>query len=218
MNLCYDKCEVKAMKKPDISFIEKIFLKDEINNETIQFKHFENEYIFDSHQSHHEIKNCLFEGITMEECKEEDSYFLDVVFQNCDLSNMLFYACLFRRVQFINCKLMGTDFSESMFDQVYFKECSCRFANLAFMKNKETHYQQCDFTQASIIETNLKKSTFQECTFHQCELQHAPLYQIDLSSCDLNNIITTPQDIQGAIIDSYQAASLIHLLKVKIKE
>ena len=32
MNLCYDKCEVKAMKKPDISFIEKTFLKDEINN------------------------------------------------------------------------------------------------------------------------------------------------------------------------------------------
>ena len=76
----------------------------------------------------------------------------------------------------------------------------------------------CDLYQASIIETNLKKTTFHECNLQQCEIQHASLYQIDLSSCDLTNLITTVEDIQGAIIDSFQAASLIHLLKVKIKQ
>ncbi|WP_028043594.1 pentapeptide repeat-containing protein [Candidatus Stoquefichus massiliensis] len=206
------------MQKPNLTYMKETLLKNEINQETIQSKHFNNDFIFDSKQSHHEIKNCLFEGVTFEECQEEDSYFLDVVFQNCDLSNMKFYSCLFRRVQFMNCKLMGTDFSESVFDQVNMKDCLCKFANFAFMKNKETVYQLCDFTQASIIETNLKKSSFIECSFNQCELQHASLSQIDLSTCDLNNIITTPEDIRGAIIDSYQAASLIHLLRVQIKE
>lgn len=206
------------MQKPNLSYIEKTSLNDEMDNETIQLKHFINESVTHCYNMHHEIKNCCFDKITYEDCKEEDSYFLDVVFQNCDLSNMLFYGCLFRRVQFINCKLMGTDFSESVFDNVLLKDCSCRFANFAFMKNKETIYQLCDFTQASIIETNLKKSSFDECTFNQCELHHASLDHIDLSTCDLNNIITTPEDIRGAIIDSYQAASLIHLLRVQIKE
>lgn len=206
------------MQKPNISYIEKASLNDEINHETIQLKHFINEILCQCHYSHHEIKNCCFETITCEDCKEEDSYFLDVIFKNCDLSNMQFYGCLFRRVQFINCKLMGTDFSESVFDNVVMKDCSCRFANFAFMKNKETVYQACDFKQASIIETNLKKTSFIECSFNQCELQHASLHQIDLSSCDLNNIITTPEDIRGAIIYSYQASSLIHLLRVQIKE
>jgi len=113
---------------------------------------------------------------------------------------------------------MGTDFSESVYDNVSIKDCLCRFANFAFMKNKEVQFINCDFQNASIIETNLKKTVFQECAFHQCEVQHSSFYNIDLSNCDLSNIITTPEDIRGAIIESYQASSLIHLLRVKVKE
>ena len=98
---------------------------------------------------------------------------------------------------------------------ILLKDCLCRFANFTFMKNKEVHFEHCDLYQASIIETNLKKTTFHECNLQQCEIQHASLYQIDLSSCDLTNLITTVEDIQGAIIDSFQAASPVsytHLL------
>ena len=40
---------------------------------------------------------------------------------------------------------------------------------------------------------------------------------IDLSSCKLDSIIMNIKDINGAIIEPYQAISLIHLLQVKIK-
>lgn len=113
---------------------------------------------------------------------------------------------------------MGTDFSDSLFDDVRIQECLCCFANFSFMRNKVVQFQQCDLTNASIIETNLKKTTFDECVFCQCEILHSSLYHIDLSTCYLDNIITSPQDIQGAIINEYQSSSLIHLLKVKIKE
>lgn len=206
------------MRVSNTSYNEISSLNEDIELEILQYCHYQNDVLFDRHEDSKEFKNCLFESVSFQDVSFEDSYFIDVIFKDCDLSNIKFLATLFRRVQFINCKLLGTDFSESLFDQVLFKDCQCGFANFAFMKNKETHFINCDLHNASIIETNLNKTKFNECSLIQCEIQHSPLYNIDLSTCNLTNIITTPQDIQGAIIDSFQASSLIHLLRVKIKE
>ena len=206
------------IKSQNLSNYQNSSLNEDMKEELLQYRHYQNDALFDVELYNKELKNCFFESVSFQDVQLENCYCMVVVFKDCDLSNVKLLSTLLRRVQFINCKLMGTDFSESLFNQVLLKDCQCAFANFAFMKNKETHFDHCDLHNASIIETNLKKTTFQDCLFQQCEIQHASLYNIDLSSCDLNQIITTPEDIQGAIIDSYQATALIHLLRVKIKE
>ncbi len=90
--------------------------------------------------------------------------------------------------------------------------------NLSFMKNKEVQFVSCDFSNASILETRLNQTSFDDCQLRQCEFLHSSLYKVDLSTCQLDGILISPQDIQGAIIDSYQSSSLIHLLKVSFKQ
>lgn len=204
------------MNNPNIVEVENVpFLND---NDFHQYHHYQNEDIIDIHQYNHEYRHCLFENMSFQESSFENSFFIDVIIKNCDLSNISFHSTLFRRVHFINCKLLGSDFSESIFDDVYVKDCHCTFINLAYMKNKIVCFDNCDLRNGSIINVDLKKTTFHECHFEQCEVLHSSFYNIDLSSCFLDNIITTPEDIKGAIIDPYQASSLIHLLSIKIKQ
>lgn len=86
------------------------------------------------------------------------------------------------------------------------------------MNNKTVQFHQCSLHNASFIETKMNKTSFQECDLTQCEFLHAPLYKTDLSSCQIEGIITSPEDIRGAMINSFQAIDLIHLLNVKIKD
>ena len=68
-----------------------------------------------------------------------------------------------------------------------------------------------------MINVNFKKTSFDKCDFFQCEVLHSSFYHIDLSTCLLHHIITSPEDIKGAIIQDDQASDLIHLLQVKVK-
>lgn len=205
------------MKEIDKNLLNQSLLENDFALDVIQYRHYQNQALTSIHENNKEFKQCLLEGINFEDTIFDNCYFIDVTFKNCDLSNIKFYSCLFRRAQFINCKCLGSDFSESMFDNIIMIDSLCGFANFAFMKNKEVHFSNCDFQNASFLETQLNKTTYDECSFIECEFHHSSLYNVDLSTCRLDGIITTPSDIQGAIIDSYQASSLIHLLKIKVK-
>ena len=100
-------------------------LNDELytaqENQAIIFQmHFINQALEEPTLSHLEIRNCIFEKVTIEHFSGHDFYFLDVIFENCDCSNTTFNQSFFRRVTFKNCKLIGASFDECTFDQVLF--------------------------------------------------------------------------------------------------
>ncbi|MFR4504531.1 MAG: hypothetical protein ACLT4K_05390 [Catenibacterium sp.] len=64
----------------------------------------------------------------------------------------------------------------------------------------------------------MNKTKYEECRMIQTSFLHAPLKNIDLSTCLIEAIEATPQDVSGAIIDEMQASTFIHLLNIKIKE
>ncbi|MCI9049837.1 MAG: pentapeptide repeat-containing protein, partial [Coprobacillus sp.] len=200
---------IYIITKNNIYELEDAHLSDDINNDFNQYKHYQNDCLFDNHILNIEFKNCYFEECQLQDISFDNCFFINVTFENCDLSNIKINSSLLRNIQFLNCKLLGTDFSESLFDNAHIKDSVCRFANFSFMKNKKVLFQNCDFTNASIIETQLNKTSFLDCCFSQCEILHSSLYNLDLSSCDLRNIITSPQDITGAIIDEYQDTNQI---------
>ena len=52
----------------------------------------------------------------------------------------------------------------------------------------------------------------------QTTFLHASLKNIDLSTCLIEAIEASVQDVSGAIIDEMQSSAFIHLLNIKIKE
>ena len=101
---------------------------------------------------------------------------------------------------------------------VRFNNCLCHFANFSFMRNKETQFNQCDLSQAVFQDTTMNKTKYKDCKMIQTTFLHASLKNIDLSTCLIEAIEATPQDVSGAIIDEMQASAFIHLLNIKIKE
>lgn len=82
----------------------------------------------------------------------------------------------------------------------------------------QTVFNQCDLSQAVFQDTTLIKTKYKECRMIQTSFIHAPLKNIDLSTCLIEAIEATHQDVSGAIIDEMQASAFIHLLNIKIKE
>ena len=103
-------------------------------------------------------------------------------------------------------------------DQVIFNDCLCHFANFSFMRNKETLFNKCDLSQAVFQDTTLTKTKYKECRMIQTTFLHASLKNIDLSTCLIEAIEASVQDVSGAIIDEMQSSAFIHLLNIKIKE
>ena len=202
------------MNLSDLTHIS--FLEDQ--DDTHLYKHYHSEIICQQHMSHHEYKYCRYEHMTFEETSFDNGYFMDTIFYKCDLSNVRFDTCMFRHVIFKDCKLVGTDFSDSVFDDVTMENCLCRYANFGFMKNKSVSFIDTNLESASFVEVQMNKTSFKDCILRRCEFHHSHLHNIDISSCDIEELLTTPQDIKGAIIDYTQAASLIYLLEVKVKQ
>ena len=86
------------------------------------------------------------------------------------------------------------------------------------MRNKETLFNKCDLSQAVFQDTTLTKTKYKECRMIQTTFLHASLKNIDLSTCLIEAIEASVQDVSGAIIDEMQSSAFIHLLNIKIKE
>ena len=86
------------------------------------------------------------------------------------------------------------------------------------MRNKETLFNQCDLSQAIFQDTTMNNTKYNECRMIQTSFLHAPLKNIDLSTCLIEAIEAAPQDVSGVIIDEMQSSAFIHLLNIKIKE
>lgn len=52
----------------------------------------------------------------------------------------------------------------------------------------------------------------------QTSFLHAPLKNIDLSTCLIEAIEAVPQDVSGVIIAEMQSSAFIYLLNIRIKE
>lgn len=109
-------------------------------------------------------------------------------------------------------------YRQSDFHQCHFNNITTQdivFENCYFY---QTVFNQCDLSQAIFQDTTMNKTKYKECRMIQTSFLHAPLKNIDLSTCLIEAIEATPQDVSGAIIDKMQASAFIHLLNIKIKE
>lgn len=164
-----------------------------------------------------EWKGCKFENCKCPDSRWEGSYFTDTIFENCDFSNASFTDSNFTRVTFINCKLVGCDFLNTFLYNVTIHESNCKYINLDYAIFKEVEIKNANLEYCSIKESKIKGSEFDNCILRGSQLFKTKLDKIDFSSCDIEGIIVTIEDLKGIIVNEFQAIELAKLLGITIK-
>ena len=77
--------------------------------------------------------------------------------------------------------------------------------------------ENTNLQSASMNEVRWKNIMFSECNFNKSELVRTKLKGIDFSNCELNGITVNISDLNGAIVNEFQALELSKLLGLKIK-
>lgn len=85
-------------------------------------------------------------------------------------------------------------------------------ANFRDVKMENTNLQS-----SSMNEVSWKNIIFLECDLNKSELVRTKLKGIDFSTCEFNGITVNISDLNGAIVNEFQALELSKLLGLKIE-
>jgi uncharacterized protein YjbI with pentapeptide repeats len=160
------------------------------------------------------FEKCGFSG-----CHFEKASFVDVIFRFCDLSNSSFRDAYFERCRFISCKCIGVDMSESRIKNVVFRETNLRYASFDKTGVTDVFFDRIDFSDASVIEASIKNFTAVESKFIRNIFFKTPLASMDFTRNELVSPIVSmpPSELKGAILNPFQAADLIGLWGIIVK-
>lgn len=158
------------------------------------------------------FKNVLFTGSALPAADMED-----VIFENCDLSNLNLTGAVIYRAEFRSCKLMGVNLTEASLKNILFAGCAMKYANLRFAKLEKLKFEECMLAAADFEAAHLTKTEFRTCDLRQAQLSGVPLAGIDLSSCDIDGLGARPEDLRGVILFPEQTVTAAKIVGVIIK-
>lgn len=148
------------------------------------------------------------------------SIFRDVIFEDCDLSNVVMDQVGFTRCSFVGCKLTGASFAEASFEDVTFKHCPLSFSAFTGSRWRHVSVLGCDFTGADMAEVNQRFVRVSECRFIETNFFRTALAGMDFTTSVLENVSFSDSmtEFYGTKLSVYQAASLARLLGVIVEE
>lgn len=164
-----------------------------------------------------EFSECCLTKVTMAPMSEKN-YFVDVIFDHCDLSNCQMSESTLRRVVFDHCRMTGADLSRCVMQDVVFLNCALDYSNFAFSSFKNCRLADCVCTQSSFSEGKFTAFEIQRCKLDESEFFHSRLQGVDLSSCTIEGIALCGDELKGVIVNPSQAVDLARVLGIIIKE
>lgn len=164
-----------------------------------------------------EIERCIFRNCRFLGCTFPKISVWDSSFQNCDFSNCRMEEGYFQRVEWIDCKLVGMVSYQSTIQNGYLKDCNCQYLNLSGARIKTVGFNHCDCSGALFQQWDRKSLSFYETKLTGCNFFQTPLHDLDLSSCSIEGVLLSGEELRGVTIAAHQAQDLVGLLGVKVK-
>jgi uncharacterized protein YjbI with pentapeptide repeats len=167
-----------------------------------------------------EISKSIFDNCVFHNCDFESSSFVDIIFRSCDLSNSKFTGAYFERCRFVSCKCIGVDLSDTIIKHTVFEQSNFRYSNFNQTKMTDVLFDQIDFTEASLVESKLKRFAAVGSKFVKNDFFKTMLATVDFTNNELVAPIVSnpPIELKGIIVNMFQAANLIGLWGVIVKE
>ncbi|WP_151733025.1 pentapeptide repeat-containing protein ['Paenibacillus yunnanensis' Narsing Rao et al. 2020] len=159
----------------------------------------------------------IFRNVTIAESALPSIELTDVIFENCDLSNVNFSEAFIHRTEFRRCKMLGTDFSDARLQNVRLIDCLADFANFRMGSFKQVAFESSSLISSDFYRCGLNSVAYSKCNIDQTNLAGCKLKDIDLSDCDFTGFLVDIPDLQGCVISAGQAAAFAGLLGLVIK-
>lgn len=211
------------MKKPDIlkkleiGSLTEALTWSKAEETEISGRLFENEVVCAAELDSIECSGCLLRGMRFVDCRADRAYFCDCRFEACDLSLLAMRGASLIRCSFSECKLEGAALSDAVLRDVSFDKCNLRYVNFSFSSLVQTEFYGSVLTEAFISGCKVKKILFSECDLSGVSFFSTPLAGVDLSGCHLEGITASGADLCGALITPQQAADVVGLFGIKLK-
>lgn len=157
---------------------------------------------------------CVFENCRFTDSNFSKSEFVDVVFRFCDFSGCDFSKSYFNRCEFHSCKGTGGHFQHFFVRDVLFSDCNFQYANFTFSKWQNVLVCQTTFSESSLEECKLKNLVLDNADLKRVGFFNTPLKDIDFTTSDISGISASPYELNGAKVNTVQAAELAKLLGV----
>ncbi len=145
--------------------------------------------------------------------------FVNVTWTHCDLANIDFSGAKFGGCTLADCRLLGADFSGAMFVETKFANCPAQLVNFAEATLRKSHFQGCDLTDATFQAVVARtKLAFEACKLTGCDLTGTVLKNWDISRAEFDQLQLDPTLMAGLTIAPWQAAMLIGIFGVKVRQ
>ncbi len=167
-----------------------------------------------------DIRECVFENCSFRNCNFEKASFIDVIFESCDFSNSKLHSAYFLRCRFIGCKCVGVDMCETYIKQTTFEQSNFQYSYFDRTNITDVSFDNIDFTESSMAESKLKRFEATGCKFIKNNFFKTMLTSIDFTrNVFVMPIVSSPPaELKGAIVDMFQAADLIRIWGVIVRD
>lgn len=163
------------------------------------------------------FKEILFAGAGLARTRFQAPRLDTVRMENCDLANAEWPRLIAHRVEFVGCRMDGFTIPEAYLRDVRFDDCSLRFARIRFATLKSARFEHCDLSGADLQATDLTGAIFARCKLDEVEFSQAVLSGADLRTSTIERMRVGIAELQGAIVDPFQASYLAGLMGLVIK-
>lgn len=170
------------------------------------------------HAEHVRFDQIHFRNVTFSETELPYSQWLDVLFDNCDLSGAKLNGARFNRVEFRNCKLTGTDFDQAVMQDATWTNCQAPYVLCNLTAFRDVQFDNCLLKGANFIDASQDNLQLGTSDIQDVQFTGTSLNNIDLSQCRFTHIHAGEQELRGAVIAPEQAAGFIGLFGVKVKD
>ena len=189
-----------------------------VNDDEVDCRSFSREVVDGVDLLEVNVSSCVFDHVSFPCCRFREARLTDVLFENCDLSNVDLSGSVLFRVEFRACKLMGTNLSDGVLNNVLFRHCNARYMNLSMGRLKQVLFAHGDMQGSALESCRLEAVAFDTCSLVEAEFSRTSLKGIDLTSSRLEGLRLGVGDLRGMIVSPVQALDLTRYLGLVVKD
>ena len=142
----------------------------------------------------------------------------DVIFDNCNLSNVRLCGGTIHRAEFRHCKLLGLDVSNSTLGNVLFENCHLNMSNFAESRLKQVHFEACWLRGSHFFNAMFQNIILDRCDLDDADFTQVSLKGIDISTCSFEKIRVSIDNLAGCEVSPRQAIAFAKLFGLTVKD
>ena len=121
------------------------------------------------------------------------------------------------RVELIDCRLTGFAARATEWQDVLVRNCDARFAQFLGGLFRRCEWDGSDWQEADFREADLSGTVLRGCQLGRADLRQARLRGTDFRKSELEEMLVSVGDLDGAIVDPAQAMVLARLMGLLIR-